>query len=81
MITMIGVGVKGPVGSVASTSNLSFASGFLAVTDIVSDLWSPSYSKNILRLGLPSDLRICRPCCVLHVHFRDEEARGKYHTP
>jgi len=34
-ITMIGVGIIGPQGPVAVTSHLSFAKGFLAVTDIV----------------------------------------------
>lgn len=35
MITMIGVGVQGHKGGVVTTSNLGFASGFLAVTDII----------------------------------------------
>lgn len=34
-ITMIGVGVAGHQGGVTVTANLSFASGFLAVTDII----------------------------------------------
>lgn len=36
MITMIGVGIIGHQGTVSVTSNLPFAKGFLAVTDIVS---------------------------------------------
>ncbi|TCD70291.1 hypothetical protein EIP91_004192 [Steccherinum ochraceum] len=35
MITMIGVGIAGHTGTVAVTSNLSFAKAFLAVTDII----------------------------------------------
>ncbi|KAH9843113.1 transmembrane amino acid transporter protein-domain-containing protein [Rhodofomes roseus] len=35
MITMIGVGVAGHQGGVTVTANLNFASGFLAVTDII----------------------------------------------
>ena len=36
MITMIGVGIMGRQGPISATSNLTFAKGFLAVTDIVS---------------------------------------------
>ncbi|KAI8982797.1 transmembrane amino acid transporter protein-domain-containing protein [Trametes punicea] len=35
LITMIGVGIAGHKGGVKVTANLSFASGFLAVTDII----------------------------------------------
>ena len=36
MITLIEVGLTGRQGGVTTTADLSFASGFLAVTDIVS---------------------------------------------
>ncbi|KAI0636550.1 transmembrane amino acid transporter protein-domain-containing protein [Trametes polyzona] len=35
MITMIGVGIAGPQGGLKTTADLSFARGFLAVTDII----------------------------------------------
>ncbi|KAI0797504.1 transmembrane amino acid transporter protein-domain-containing protein [Abortiporus biennis] len=35
LITMIGVGIKGHQGTIAITTNLNFANGFLAVTDII----------------------------------------------
>ncbi|KAI0810950.1 transmembrane amino acid transporter protein-domain-containing protein [Irpex lacteus] len=61
MITMIGVGIIGHQGTVSVTSNLTFAKGFLAVTDIVT-------------LRLLTDLPVCRPHRFLHIHLRDETA-------
>ena len=71
MITMIGVGIIGHQAPVEVTSNLSFAKGFLAVTDIVSVF----VRHNALDSNLSSDLRLCRPRRFLHFHRGNEGAK------
>lgn len=65
-ITMIGVGIIGHQAPVAVTSNLTFAKGFLAVTDIVSGSYQ-SYS-HFVSLGV-LDLRLRWACRLLYLHL------------
>ena len=62
LITMIGVGVNGHTGTVSVTSKLSYANGFLAVSDIVCVFFAPNFPRVIINLPLHIDL-----CIFWHV--------------
>lgn len=59
---MIGVGVNGHTGTVSVTSKLSYANGFLAVSDIVCVFFAPNFPRVIINLPLHIDL-----CIFWHV--------------
>lgn len=75
LITMIGVGVAGHQAPVEVTSSLTFAKGFLAVTDIVSLGYRVTLATKFLSASV-ADLRLRRTCRVFHFHFGDEEPCG-----
>ncbi len=91
LITMIGVSVAGHKGGVkASAEGLTFASAFLAVTDIVRIYQFPDFPYGadigvrsshmpvrLTKLGIELlNLQRVRPRWFLHVHRRNEGAEG-----